>query len=245
MNLTDIKMILETPDDPRLGRRIPPDFNHMEKYPLTAFTLPTKPVPVIPGVNWYSDFDRPVKDKDGKWWVGKDHTKLGGIRGGHCVCIPHDPKLDLLAWYAYYNQGEEGACVDFGSTRGMSLLNRKRYKKFWLWDRAKERDAWADTNPGDNNGTSVRAAMDVLRDLGHVRQFASKPDPKEGIAANRWAKVIEDCFTVLQNKEYERLGAMPFLNSWGKDYPHLVWMPCETWQRLMNEYGEFTMITDR
>lgn len=245
MNLMDVTNVLENPDDPRLGRRIPSNFVHVERYPLTAAATPTKPAPIGAGVNWYKDFDRPVQDKDGSWWVGKNPNNLGAIRGGHCVCIPHDPKKDLKAWYLYYNQGEEGACVDFGCSRMMSLLNRKRYKRFWLWDRAKERDEWDDTNPGDNNGTSVRAAMDVLRTLGHVRQFAKNPDPNEGIIRNVWARRIEDNFSVLQNKEYEKKGAMPFLNSWGKDYPWLVWMPCETWLRLMNEWGEFTMITDR
>ena len=30
--------------------------------------------------------------------------------------------------------GPEGACVGFGCSRMMSLLNRKRYDARWLWD---------------------------------------------------------------------------------------------------------------
>src|SRR5215216_7556441 len=76
-----------------------------------------------------------------------------------------------------YDQKREGACVGFGWSWAMTILNAAQdgpggpvpvYDARWLWNRAKAIDEWADTNPGDNNGTSVRAAGDVLRDVGHV-----------------------------------------------------------------------------
>ncbi len=67
----------------------------------------------------------------------------------------------------------------------------------------------------------------------------------EGIEANVWATYVNDLFSVLQNKLYEKKGAIPFHNSWGEAYPKLVWMPCEVWQRLLTEDGEATMISDR
>ncbi|MGI8406230.1 MAG: hypothetical protein ACR2OE_15975, partial [Thermomicrobiales bacterium] len=50
-------------------------------------------------------------------------------------------------------------------------------------------DEWPDTNPGDNNGTSVRAGMDVLRTLGHrrLRKTGETTNPLEGILRNEWA----------------------------------------------------------
>ena len=48
------------PEDPRLGRFIPDDWAHVEKYPLSA--LPKRrptPRPVVIGVNWYTEFDKP------------------------------------------------------------------------------------------------------------------------------------------------------------------------------------------
>jgi hypothetical protein len=201
------------------------------------------PAPVTAGVNWYSDFDHPIKDKDGKYWIGKNPDNIGSIRGGHCVCIPYLTSRDLTSWYHYYDQGSEGACVGFGSSRMMSLLNRKQFDPWWLWNQAKIVDEWADTNPGDDNGTSVRAAMDILRLKGHVLKRKTTPTAKEGILENRWATKIDDLFTVLQNDTYKNLGALPFLNSWGTYYPRVVWMPCETWDRLMKEDGE-TMVTD-
>src|SRR5215212_4104686 len=49
------------PDDPRLGRFIPDDWEHVERYPLTALSAEEQParVPVVIGVNWYSEFDNP------------------------------------------------------------------------------------------------------------------------------------------------------------------------------------------
>jgi hypothetical protein len=227
-----------------LGRRVPKDFDHVAKYPLRLATMPRVPAPIASGINWYDDFDHPIQDKDGKYWIGKNPNKLGSIRGGHCVCIPHLTSRDLPSWYKFYDQGEEGACVGFGSSRMMSLLNRKQFDPWWLWNQAKIVDEWPDTNPGDDNGTSVRAAMDILRLKGHVLKGKTVPSAKEGILENRWATNIDDAFTVLQNDAYKKLGALPFLNSWGSYYPHIVWMPCETWDRLMKEDGEFTMITD-
>jgi hypothetical protein len=227
----------------KLGRLIPSDFSHVEKYPLRREMIAAiNPAPVTVGVNWYSAFDNPVKQSNGQWWVKS--KSLGTIRGGHCVCMPHVDK-EPYSWYQFYDQGNEGACVGYGSSRMMGLLNRSRYDAPWLWDRAKEVDEWPDTNVGDNNGTSVRAAMDVLRTIGHIQWGKDKPDPKNGIAANRWATNVDDLFSVLQNDTYKKLGAIPFFNSWGKAYPRKVWVPCEIWQRLLDESGEATMVVDK
>jgi hypothetical protein len=225
-------------------RRVSATDEHIRKYPLRLAFMPQNPAPLSIGISWYSDFDNPVKDKDGKYWIGKNPKSLGQNLGGHCVCVPHKVSADLLSWYRYYDQGEQGACVGFGSSRMMSLLNRKMYDARWLWNEAKKIDEWPDTNPGDNEGTSVRAAMDVLRNIGHVPKRSKTAKATDGIAANRWATNIDDLFGVLQNEEYKRLGALPILNSWGNFFPRVVWMPCETHDRLLREDGEYSMITD-
>jgi hypothetical protein len=236
-----------------LGRRTPADWEHLEKWPLAALPAEEQPrgVPVVLGVNWYTAFDAPVKIGS-RWWVGRG--SLGSIRGGHCICVPSPAQLDLYTWWDFYDQGHEGACVGFGSSRAMSLLNRRRYDARWLWDRAKAQDDWPDTNPGDDEGTSVRAAMDVLRGWGHVRwqhqyegrtwqQRADEP-PRlaDGIAANRWAATTDEVIAALGAYRYD---ACPFLNSWGRGYPHKTWMPWETLQRLLTEDGEAALVTDR
>jgi hypothetical protein len=57
--------------------------------------------------------------------------------------------------------------------------------------------------------------MDILRLKGHVLKGKTTPTSKEGILENRWATNIDDLFAVLQNDTYKKLGALPFLNSWG------------------------------
>src|SRR5690242_6882289 len=46
------------PADPRLGRFVPDDWRHVERYPLTALSEADRPTraPVVIGVNWYSAF---------------------------------------------------------------------------------------------------------------------------------------------------------------------------------------------
>jgi hypothetical protein len=249
-----------------LGRRPSETDEHILKYPLTATTAPAAPTPMVIGVNWYSNFDAPVAKREGKtttYWIGLDSRSLGRVRGGHCVALKHRGASDPATWWDFYDQGAEGACVGFGSSRMMSLVNRKRYFARWLWDQAKLIDEWADTNPGDDNGTSVRAALEVLRSRGHVAYDARKhallnveqlvpdqlaardalpPRDAEGISAYRWATSTADALEVLG---YSDVGYVDVLNSWGRDYPHLVRMPAETLERLRREDGEVGVVTDR
>ena len=172
----------------------------------------------------------------------------------------------------------------------MTILNRKRYDARWLWNKAKEVDEWEDTNPGDDNGTSVRAAMDILRDLGHSRWYrgqSREASPSEGIEVNRWATTVDELRTSIANGVPVVMGtnwysgfdipvqkgrdwwigtgdlgrvrgghaymlnavsdkrqAFRTPNSWGNTWPR-CWISYEVVQRLIDEYGEATLITDR
>jgi len=225
-----------------LGRRPPSDWNHVEKYPLTAATVPAKPTPVVIGVNWYVEFDNPQKDAQGHYWIARD-GKLTKIRGGHCVCLKPRGTSDPDEWWDFYNQGQEGACVGFGISRLASQLNRKRYDGFWLYHEAQKVDEY----PGeDYEGTSVRAGLDVLRTRGHcVVGEDGKDEPEqigEGIRANRWARNIDDVLSALG---YGGLDYVDVLNSWGREYPHLTRMPASILERLRDEDGEVGLVTDR
>lgn len=226
----------------RLGRRVPTDWNHVEKYPLRVSDFPTVPTPSAIGVNWYTNFDYPVF-KDNHWWVGLDWKNLGSVRGGHCVALKQRYASDRTGWWDYYNQGVEGSCVGFGSSRMMSLINRKKYAARWLYLQAQLVDEYADTPPEE--GTSVNAAMKILKAKGHravVDGVTQAVSLSEGISAYRWATDVNDLLRVLgyQDKNY-----VDILNSWGRSYPHLTRMPIETLARLHNEYGELAIITDR
>ncbi len=211
------------------------------------------------------------------------------------VIAPHavanvEQTLSLPAYRAQYDQRQEGACVGFAASWMMSILNRRRYNPWWLWDEAKKVDHWPDTNPGDGQGTSVRAAMDVLRGLGHVRVYRGQDRPaslREGITENRWATSVDEVRTCLASgvaitlginwyrnfdapvrrkgswwigegrlgsirgghavcvyRASDRLQAVGLVNNWGARYP-LVLLPYATLERLLWEDGEAAMITDR
>jgi hypothetical protein len=249
------------PDDPRLDRLIPDDWEHVEKYPLTALAFEQRPtkVPVVIGVNWYNEFDNPERDaQSGEYWVARGGAgSLTQIRGGHCVCLEPGDERDRENWWEFYDQGSEGACVGFGWSRCMSILNKERYAARWLWDRSKEIDEWPQTNPGDNNGTSVRAAGRILKNRGHVDWKARYADddhterddysPKrvDGIQRYRWAQSVDEVHQALDNDRADQLGAVPFLNSWGRGYPYRTWILDDVLDRLMNEQGEVAVPTDR
>lgn len=220
-----------------------------------------------------------------------EHVQKWAIAG--LVKIPPKVERTLMmpAWaHAFYDQGSEGACVGFGSSQMMSILNKHRYDARWLWEQAKVYDEWPDTNPGDNNGTSVRAGMDVLRQVGHVRILRGKDNPAsliEGIQENRWATQVDEvrgsisqgvpvalginwyagfdhpsrsalldywvniagsirgghCVCIIGASD--RRQAVCITNNWGESYPRKVWISYSNLQRLLSEDGEATLVTDR
>jgi hypothetical protein len=240
----------------RLGRRVPTDWKHVQKYSLRPKTA-----------------------------VAKVEKTL------------------VLPWYHWmHDQGDEGACVGFGLSMMMAILNEAQarsraqtpfthlYNARWLYQEAQKVDEWAETPPEE--GTSVRAGCDVLRTLGHVRRVRKFDRPAtitEGIKENRWARTVDEIRTTIAAgvpvaigvNWYERfypehlekrsgdwfirtddfgyiLGghcvclygasdrrqAFKLKNSWGRDYP-LVWMPYTVMDRLLREDGEVTLVTDQ
>ena len=140
----------------------------------------------------------------------------------------------------------------------MSLLNRKRYDARWLWDWAKSTDEWPETNPGDDQGTSVRAACDILRSRGHVpwkddlhrdattsSATRRSPPPARASPSTAGRKTVDEVHGVLKSPANDARRRRAILNSWGRGYPHRVWMPDETLQRLIDEDGEVALVTDR
>ena len=234
-----------------LGRRVPPDFDHVDKYRMSKLIVQT-----IDSV---------------------------------------EDVLPLPPFRAFYDQGQEGSCVGFGWSWAMSILNReigtRRFPKYdarWLYHRAQLADEWDDTPPEE--GTSVRAGGDVLRDLGDVQISRGQPlslDHANGITANRWAVTVDEVRTgialgipvvvgvnwysnfdrpetvgrdhwigrgnlggirgghcVCLYGASDRRQAVKITNNWGASYP-LVWLPYTTLQRLLDENGEAALITDR
>jgi hypothetical protein len=238
------------PEQHGLGRREPPDWKHVEKYPVRRLVAFAETVSVV------------------------------------------NKSLDLgpATWRTFYDQGQEGACCGFSASWMMSIRNRRRYAARWLYLEAQNVDEWGDTPPEE--GTSIRATCDVLRDKGHRRVRASKEYDvalSDGIEANRWATTVDEVRTAIANDNpvvfginwyskfsepqwdassrrwwigkgdlgsirgghgiccfaaRDRYQAVGLVNTWGLSYP-LVWVPYNTIQRLIDENGEAALITDR
>lgn len=135
--------------------------------------------------------------------------------------------LRLPSWHWEHNQGREGSCVPHGSSMERAVTNTRqnilgallhktvRYDPIWLWNEAKKIDEWPETNPGDDEGTSVRAAYDVLRTVGHRRiglhsislnvdgvpvvndPYEGPPSLDEGVLTNRWATTVDEMRTAI------------------------------------------------
>lgn len=226
-----------------LGRRTPTDWQHVERYPLVALRREEQPthVPGVLGINWYSNFDTPVK-KGSIWVIGQGD--LGWVRGGHAICAKPPSITDPLAWWDFYDQGNEGACVGFSEERMMTLLNRKRYDARWLYHRAQATDEYPNTPPEE--GTSVRAGLQILQSEGGCTVWNGKdygPYAREGIMAYRWATSWDEVRQTLGVPD--SANSIPLLNSWGRYYPHVVHLVDEAGERLLAEEGEFGIPTDR
>lgn len=125
--------------------------------------------------------------------------------------------LTLPYWHWTHDQGKEGSCVGHGTAMERAITNStqnkllniigvktRRYDPIQIWNEAKKVDEWPDTNPGDENGTSVRAAYDVMRDIGPSRvktvtllggnPFPVQPQPPslaDGASVNEWATTVD------------------------------------------------------
>lgn len=132
--------------------------------------------------------------------------------------------LQVPGWRLSHDQGREGSCVGHAVALERAITNRAqlivetgrrttvRYDPLDVWNEAKRIDEWGWTNPGDNNGTSVRAAYEVVRTRGlsfvrsmrlvdgQPRAFGAKPaDPVHGVNAYRWAHDVDEVRTAIAN----------------------------------------------
>jgi hypothetical protein len=241
---------------PVLDRLVPTDFSHVDKYPLQAMPTAVEelpPLPVIMGTNWYRWMSNPVYDtSDGRWWIGRNvqADQWGPVLGGHAYTFKPSAIRDLMGWWEWFDQGEEGKCCSFAGARAMTLIDRVRVDPHGLYFAAQRCDEWPGDAEGETGpqyeGTSVRATIDVLRNDGAAPVYRGKVGevtPEHGVKANRWAVAPEEIFSVLKSPWLEKQGVFQLLNSWGPFFPHIVYVEAEKYVRLLREDGEATMFT--
>jgi hypothetical protein len=238
-----------------LGRITPPDFEHVEKYPIRSLTPLERPksVPVTLGIEWFPTYDSPIKGRDGRWRVRVADGRPS--RGGHAITLKPKGLEVASAWQAFYDQGDmsrplhpvdQSGCTGYSASYAMTMLNRERYSAPWLYWQNKLNDEWPGTN---YEGSSVRAAFENLRTQGHVRVHDGKEvlpaDPKWGVVAYRWAKDAGEIASALGYGE--GAAEVPWCNTWGRDgYPRTVWVPTDELDRHLQRWnGEACIPTDR
>lgn len=140
-----------------------------------------------------------------------DHVSKYGLADHANIVIPANVETTLPFHpdlKRAYDQDGKNACVGASEAQQQAWFNSQRngdefasilgYDWIWLWERAKAVDEFNDTNPGDNNGTSVRAGFDVLRTMGLAtltRKGRERRQPKPiadaGIESNYWITSVD------------------------------------------------------
>lgn len=106
--------------------------------------------------------------------------------------------LRLPKWHKEWDQGQEGACVGYGTSMMMSVINHHRYFPEWLWIRARLTDGWdGNDDLSVDEGTWVNSACEVLRTEGHELYGHDTPDINEGVKTYRWATSVDQMRTGL------------------------------------------------
>lgn len=224
-----------------LGRVAPVTDEHIRKYPVRAFAGVTPSftrVPVVLGINWYRAFDRPELDRaTQRFWIGGIFDR---IDGGHAIAVDNGQLPDRDTWYHFYDQGALGACVGFSMARVLTQWNHGLFDARDIWDRAKLIDGFSDTNPGDNEGTTLDAGARVLALEGPRPwdRLDSEPRRDLGFGEYRWATTVDEVLAALDSPSYSSIGGVPLLNSWGEAYPRVVWLELDGLARLLAENGE-------
>lgn len=244
-----------------LGRRVPPNFDHVVQWPLHALMAETLSVPPT-GVE---------KSLGLPWWW-KQHDQ--GVEGS-CVGFGSSAMMSVTNHYQRLK------------TTGQNITYR--YASRWLYQEAQPIDEWDDTPPAE--GTSVNASCKILHTRGHRRIQSGKTGPElltHGISAYRWAVDHNEIRAAIYGglavsigvawysdfddpsivngerwigrdtnwgwvrgghcvclyRMSDRRQAFMMMNSWGLEYAP-VWIPYATLDLLLEDYGEAVVITDR
>lgn len=243
-----------------LGRREPPDFNHVDSYPLRALLDDPEHRLTVPPPNTEKSLGLP-------WWW-KQHAQRRND------CVGYGESAERSITNHYQRSQRTGQDITY------------RYDCPWLYDEALKVDEW----PGEaDEGTSLRAGYSVLLD-GHrrVQRGVSGPVvPAHGVDTYRWAQSIDEIRAAIfgglavavgtnwyqsmfapfeYNREYwisieagsrvagghcyclfrmsDRREGFRIMNSWGTSWPP-SWISYATLERLLSENGEAAVITDR
>jgi hypothetical protein len=173
------------------------------------------------------------------------------------------------------DQGATSSCVGHAWRQFLSsapLMTKAGPDAFKIWNDAKAIDEWTDTNPGDEEGTSVRAGVKVLQSLGHIASYVwafSAGDCRDFILGGfgplvfgTWwygsmfdpdpAGFVTISGSPIGGHAYFVVGystqrdAFRCVNSWGREWGQSgrFWLPFDLAHRLIQEDGEACAATE-
>jgi len=246
-----------------LGRRTPPDFEHVSRYPLRTLIADPQEALVVPPAGTEKSLGLP-------WW----HKTWDQGAEGSCV------GFGCSAMTSITNHRQRLLAT------GQNITYR--YEPRWLYHEAQLIDDWPETPPEE--GTSVRAGCEILRARGHRRVQGGVVGPENlahGISAYRWAVNHDEVRAAIYanlavaigvswyagfDAPYQKVPggdywisisggirgghcvclfrmsdsrqAFRVMNSWGAFFPP-VWLSYADLDRLLNEDGEGAVVTDR
>ena len=210
-----------------LGRRIPPDMEHVRKYALRSIQKDTtKQVKVVlPLPSWSRNHNQGSEGACVGFGSSMMMAILNLMQAKASIGVgimpdvpPPGAKPELPHWLSHVAEA-------VGS--GNVLDDCIRYDPWWLWDRAKESDPWTDTNPGDQNGTTVRSAVEVLMKQGHClwepadttyNTIHEDQDVDLGIQAVRWATTVDEMRTAIASRTPIAIG-VDWYSNFGQPTP--------------------------
>jgi hypothetical protein len=239
-------MVLVSVHEFPLGRLAPKDYDHVSRYSAANLDLPTvPPTPVIFGINWHTNFDKPVKDdKSGLYWIGRS-KQLGTVRGGHAIGALYKGQVLPPKFVDLFNQGDTPRCVGFSITKQLSAARGKVFDPGVCYTEAQQLDSEPGPPP-PYDGTEVRAGFMAEQKFGPTLAKVQSLDdrvvgksqpvghPELGVDSYYWCTTVEQIRTVLG-----LTGTDPIVlsNTWGHAYPD-VCIPDEVVAKLLKEGGE-------
>lgn len=246
--------------DPRLDRKRPTDWRHVEKYPIRMTAALRASVPPQEKI---LDIPRQYRDE---YDQGREGACVGYSQSW-ITSILNRRLYDAFRLYAAAQAIDEWPeTPPEGGTSLRAGFDVLRTIGHWRVYAGKTRAPMLDEGIVENRWTQdvdeVRAciAMGLPVNIG-IAWYASFYTPTEqarhgdkptsqrrdywiGLPSEDWNVVVGGhAITIVGMSDARQ--AFALCNTWGYSYPFIVWLPYESFRRLMREDGEAGIVTDR
>jgi hypothetical protein len=229
-----------------LGRRAPEDRKHIEKYPFAALGLPTpasveRTLPLLPYRRAYDQGDtHGCVGYSASWMMSLLNRRLYAPRWLWNEAKLVDPFAD----------SQPGDASETTVRAAMDVLRAQGHRRIYGGRELQPRrsdgiteNRWALTV--DQIRTSLSHGTPVVLGIDWYRSFnqPERAGREWWIGRGRLGKRLGG-HAVCVYRASDQLQAVGIVNSWGPEYP-LTLLSYDLLERLLNEGGEATLVTDR